>query len=74
MERNNVPEMNTQSASAPSPYDVLNAADVAAIMRCGKRKVQKMVAVGKLPMRRWGGRLIITRKRLEEFLDEGDEG
>ena len=51
------------------PYEVLNTRDVAKILRCGRRKVQREAACGKLPMKKFGGEFIITRKRLNEFLD-----
>jgi hypothetical protein len=56
-----------------NPYEVLNTRDVAKIMHCGVRKVQREVACGRLPMKKFGGEFIITRKRLNEFLDDPEE-
>lgn len=50
-------------------YEVLSTSDVAKIMKCGVRKVQRMAASGQIPMKKFGGEFIITRKRLNEFLD-----
>jgi helix-turn-helix protein len=54
-------------------HEVLNTRDVAKIMRCGVRKVRCEAAAGKLPMKKFGGEFIITRKRLNEFLDSPEE-
>ena len=55
--------------SERDPYEVLNTRDVSRIMKCGVRKVQRMAALGLLPMKLFGGEYVITRKRLEEYLD-----
>ena len=52
-----------------NPYEVLNTRDVAKIMRCGVRKVQRLATRGQIPMKKFGGEFVITRKRLNEFLD-----
>ena len=52
-----------------SLYEVLNTRDVARIMKCGVRKVQRLATCGQIPMKKFGGEFIITRKRLNEFLD-----
>ena len=52
-----------------SLYEVLNTRDVARIMKCGKRKVQRMARLGQLPMKLFGSEYVITRKRLEEYLE-----
>ena len=51
-------------------YEVLDSRDVAREMKCGVRKIQRMATKGELPMKRFGGEWVITRKRLQEFLDE----
>jgi excisionase family DNA binding protein len=51
-------------------YEVLSTCDVARIMKCGVRKVQRMAALGQLPMKLFGSEYIITRKKLQEYLDE----
>jgi excisionase family DNA binding protein len=50
-------------------YEVLSTHDVAKIMKCSVRKVQRMAATGQLPMKRFGCEYVITRKRLHEYLD-----
>ena len=56
-----------------SLYEVLNTRDVARIMKCGVRKVQRLATCGLIPMKKFGGEFIITRKRLNEFLDAPPE-
>jgi Helix-turn-helix domain len=48
--------------------EILNTHDVAKIMKCGVRKIQRLAASGDLPMKLFGGEYVITLKRLEEFL------
>lgn len=55
--------------SENDPYEVLSARDVARIMKCGVRKIQRMAALGQLPMKLFGGEYVITWKRLQEYLD-----
>jgi excisionase family DNA binding protein len=50
-------------------YEVLSTRDVAKIMKCGVRKVQRMASTGQLPMKRFGSEYVISRKRLQEYLD-----
>jgi len=52
-----------------NPYEVLLVPDVAEIMKCGVRKIQRMAKSGQLPMKLFGGEYVITRKRLQEYLD-----
>jgi excisionase family DNA binding protein len=56
--------------SENSPYEVLNTKDVARIMKCSARKIQRLVVRGELPMKPFGSQYVITRKRLEEYLDK----
>jgi hypothetical protein len=44
-----------QSSANKDPYEVLNTRDVAKILRCGRRKIQREAACGKLPMKKFGG-------------------
>lgn len=59
----------TTTECAASSYEVLNTRDVARIMNCSVRKVQRLATRGQIPMKKFGGEFIITRKRLNEFLD-----
>ena len=52
-----------------SLHEVLNTRDVARVMKCGVRKVQRLATCGQIPMKKFGGEFIITCKRLNEFLD-----
>lgn len=52
-----------------SEVEVLNTRDIARIMKCGVRKVQRLAAEGKLPMKLFGGEYVITRKRFEEYIE-----
>lgn len=50
--------------------EVLNTRDVAKIMKCCLRKIQKLAHTGELPMKRFGKEYITTRQRLEEYLNK----
>jgi excisionase family DNA binding protein len=55
--------------TSSSEVEVLTTRDVARIMKCGVRKVQRMASTGQLPMKRFGSEYVITRKRLQDYLD-----
>ena len=63
-------EQGAAATTAPDLYEVLNTRDVARILKCGVRKVQRAARSGELPMKLFGSEFIITRKRLQEYLDE----
>jgi excisionase family DNA binding protein len=62
-------DMENTMDTKKNPYEVLHTKDVARIMKCSTRKIQRLVVRGELPMRTFGSQYVITRKRLEEYLD-----
>jgi excisionase family DNA binding protein len=57
------------SRNYSSEVEVLTTRDVARIMKCGVRKIQRLAAEGKLPMKLFGGEYVISRKRFEEYIE-----
>jgi len=56
--------------NTPTSLEVLTTADVAKLLRCCVRKVQKLARTRELPMKRCGKQFYITRQRLEEYLNK----
>jgi len=63
------PQQGANLRLMQDPYEVLNTRDVARIMKCGVRKVQRMAASRQLPMKLFGCEYVITRHALQEYLD-----
>lgn len=64
--------MRSHSSPLPSPDDILSLEEASRLLKLSVRTTQKLVASGKLPMRRAGHQWRVRRGALLAWLDGRD--